>query len=202
MFIGLFVALVSVQAGTVIRTPLVSRSVKYPQFFEVRENRVNYIDSTDVETQMQSVLTNLPTCDRPDISPDMDPYLYDYYLERIEEYNNCLTAKVEQIKRYRLDTNYYTVSFVNLDSLLYKPTGVQGESSEELIEPDSEFKSLLADMNPASDYLAFIVRPDSFEAFRKARQEARKAGFEVGWEPYPEENPIIFGSGGRSVGVQ
>ena len=202
MFIGLFVALVSVQAGTVIRTPLVSRSVKYPHFFEVRNNRVNYINSEEVETQMQSVLTTLPTCDRPDLSPDMDPYLYDYYLERIEEYNNCLTQKVEQIKQYRLDTDYYTVRFVNLDSLLYEPTPVPGESSEELTQPDSEFKTLLSEMNSESEYLAFIVRPDSFEAFRKARQEARQEGFEVGWEPYPEENPIIFGSGGRSVGVQ
>ena len=202
MFIGLFVALVSVQAGTVIRTPLVSRSVKYPHFFEVRNNRVNYINSEEVETQMQSVLTNLPTCDRPNLSPDMDPYLYDYYLERIEEYNNCLTQKVEQIKQYRLDTDYYTVRFVNLDSLLYEPTPVPGESSEELTQPDSEFKALLSEMNSESEYLAFIVRPDSFEAFRKARQEARQEGFEVGWEPYPEENPIIFGSGGRSVGVQ
>ena len=63
---------------------------------------------------------------------------------------------------------------------------------------------MLAKLDPKKDYLAFLVRPNSFEAFQVAREQAWKQGFKVGWEPQNTNDPITFGlgSGGRSVGIQ
>ena len=47
-----------------------------------------------------------------------------------------------------------------------------------------------------------MVSPDSFDAFRVARQKAWSLGFEVGWEPISQDRILVFGSGGRSIGVQ
>lgn len=44
MFVSLFVSLVAVESATIVRTPLVSSTQKTPQFFEIRGNRVVYID--------------------------------------------------------------------------------------------------------------------------------------------------------------
>ena len=204
MFIGLFVALISAEAGYIIRTPLVTRTRKVPHFFEVRDGKVTYVDTRGVDQQVQSWLNSLPACSRPDYSDASDPYLSDYYQEQMQEYNDCISAKVQQLKGFKAETAHYQVRLEKLNSLLYEPIK-EGESVEELPQADSEFRETLEDLDPSSEYLAFIVRPDSFDAFREARSQARRVGFEVGWEPYEEETPIAFtafGSGGRAIGVQ
>ena len=88
-------------------------------------------------------------------------------------------------------------------SLLYEPIPNQeGENKDQIVTKESVFNQVLAKLNPKEDYVAFIVRPDSFSAFRAARQQAWDKGFEAGWEPHKKELPITFGSGGRSIGVQ
>lgn len=204
MFIGLFVALVSAEAGNIIQTPLVTNSAKFPHFFEVRDDQVVYVDHQTIDQQVDRLLASLPACRRPeDTFSDADSYFYEYYIQQMQQYNNCLQNKIEQLETIRFETAHYRVKFVNLDSLLYEPIeSAPGETPEELSQKGSEFSTILKQLDPINDYLAFVVRPDSFDAFRKARAQARRAGFEVGWEPYQEETPIVFGSGGRSIGVQ
>jgi len=67
---------------------------------------------------------------------------------------------------------------------------------------NSSFINTLKQLNPDVNYIAFIVRPDSFETFRVAREKAWSIGYEVGWEPFAQDKILVFGSGGRSVGVQ
>ncbi|MGK7873621.1 MAG: hypothetical protein AB4426_10025 [Xenococcaceae cyanobacterium] len=203
MFISLFVTLVAVEASTIVRTPLVSNSKKNPYFFEVRGNRVTYIDDETVDHQIENLIESLPTCYKPNIPSQLDLYLYEYYLDRIEEYKACQTNRIQSLKDFRAETAYYKVRFFNLDSLVYEPIkAVDGESREELTQVNSEFKTVLRKLDPQTDYLAFIVRPDSFEAFRVARKQAWKDGFDVGWEPQMEDTAIVFGSQGRAIGVQ
>ncbi len=202
MFIGLFVALVSVEAGSIVRTPLVSDSNKNPYFFELRGNRITYIDDREVDRQINIFQASLPTCNEPNIPERISIAMYEYYLQKVREYNMCIENIISTLATFTGQTDYYRVTFIE-SSLLYEPLAEnQGETKEELRSKESEFKQMLAELNPKTDYLAFIVRPDSFAAFRSARKVAWEQGFDVGWEPYQQDNPLVFGSGGRSIGVQ
>jgi hypothetical protein len=203
MFISLFVTLVTVEAETIIRTPLVTDSRKNPHFFEVRNNQLYYLDSEEVDRQLAAWLQALPQCQEPQIPEEADWYLYETYLAQIEEYEICKRQQWERLGEFQAQTTYYNVRLVNLNSRLYElKEGIEGESPEQLSQEESQFLTILQKLAPETEYLAFIVRPDSFAAFRAARKEAWDAGFDVGWEPQPSYNPIIFGSKGRAIGVQ
>lgn len=203
MFISLFITLVTVQAGKVIQTPLVSKTNKKPHFFEIRKNRVIYIDDTEVDRQLGLVMQSLPTCSRPNLPEMTDAGVYQTYTQQLEQYEQCRLNSVERIQNFNVKTQSYNVRLYDLNALLYEPLNEQvGESIDEFTETDSEFESVLAKLNPQIDYLAFIVRPDSFSAFRMVRQKALEKGFNVGWEPHNSENPVVFGSNGRAIGVQ
>lgn len=205
MFITLFVTLVSVESGTIVRTPLESSSQKSANFFEARKNQVTYIDTESVHTQMKQMFDSLPTCKQPEQLDSEDLSFYNDYLAQIRYYQDCLAANLQEIKNFQIKTAYYDVEILDLERLSrrYEPLeNVQGESPKALKQTNSEFERIISQLNPQTDYLAFVVRPDSFEAFRQAREIAWKAGFDVGWEPKTAETPIIFSSEGRAVGVQ
>jgi hypothetical protein len=210
MFIGLFVTLVTAQAGTIVRTPLASDSQKRPEFFEVRNNRVNPIDTESVTWKASKFINNLPRCNEPTISEpgSSGSILYEYYLEQLNEYQACLNDRVAQVNNYRAKISYYNVrvylepSSSNL-AYVYEPIPEeQGETPQELVKTDSTFESAIAQLDPQGDYIAFLVRPDSFEAFRAARKLAWSRGFDVGWEPMNPQREIMFGATGRAIGVQ
>ncbi|MDQ6707721.1 MAG: hypothetical protein M3Z85_17305 [Acidobacteriota bacterium] len=58
-----------------------------------------------------------------------------------------------------------------------------GETSEEIKNPDSDFSKYLAGIKPAKQYLACLLNDDSFDIFREIREIARAKGVAVGWEP-------------------
>lgn len=203
MFISLFITLVAVEAGDIIRTPLVSYSRKNPYFFEVRNDKIIYINDQEINRQIGYLVDSLPECSRPNIPSNLDVYSYQYYLDEIQEFTNCRENLVQQIQSFRGQTDNYTVRFYDANALIYEPLSSKvGESKEEISGDESQFSQILEQLNPQTDYIAFIVRPDSFAAFRTARNEVLDRGFNVGWEPHESDNPIVFGSGGRSVGIQ
>ncbi|MBR8827637.1 MAG: hypothetical protein DSM107014_06960 [Gomphosphaeria aponina SAG 52.96 = DSM 107014] len=204
MFLSLFVSLLAVEGGTIIRTPLVSSSNKNPRFFEVRENQVSYIDYELIDYQVEKFFASLPGCEQPQRKESSFNNAYsNYYEQELELFQQCLKQKSDLIKTFRARTNYYQVSFVDNDALLYEPLEtVEGESLAEVEKNYSQFNQQLNEFDPEIDYLAFVVRPDSFETFRKVRDLARRAGFDVGWEPSNSDTPIVFGAGGRTIGVQ
>ncbi|MGK7958149.1 MAG: hypothetical protein AB4063_23270 [Crocosphaera sp.] len=203
MFISLFITVVAVESSTIVTTPLVSNTEKNPRFFEVRNNKISYIDDEEVDRQIALLMKNLPECSLPEIPTNLDTYTYQFYLNRIQEYENCRLQTLQSFRQFRGETEHYKVTFYDTDALIYKPlTPETGESYQTIAQPDSDFNNTLEKFDPNTDYLAFLVRPDSFSAFRQARKQAWKAGYNVGWEPLKQETPIVFGSNGRSVGVQ
>jgi len=201
MFIGLFVALISLEAGTIVKTPLVTNSNKTPHLFEVRKDRVIYIDTQEINRQLNTFSASLPTCEKP-TPPEYSYSNYEYYFGQLQEYQNCLINQVDRFKTFEGKTDNYSV-FIQEDYLIYQPIAKDvGEAPKQFTQADSKYNQILATLNPKNDYLAFIVRPDSFKAFRQAREQADKKGFDVGWEPQKSEIPLIFGSGGRTIGVQ
>ncbi|MBE9117401.1 hypothetical protein IQ249_15990 [Lusitaniella coriacea LEGE 07157] len=204
MFISLFVTLVTAQAGNIIRTPLLSTSNKTAHFFEVKGDRAAYLDTVSATNQVAQFINSLPFCGEPSFSRDPDSVLYEYYRQQREEYDRCYLERNAQLQNYRATTKYYEVKLYGEGlSLAFLPVEDQpGESPQDLQQTNSDFQQVLKKLNPKNDYLAFIVRPDSFKVFREARKLAWSEGFDVGWEPMPRDRAIIFGTGGRAVGVQ
>lgn len=203
MFVSLFITLITVQTGAIVRTPLVKESKKQAYFFEISNNRIAYIDDKSVNRELSQVLDNLPSCNEPALPSSIDEYSSQNYLLQLQEYERCRQTMIEQIKSFQTETEFYRVRFVGNDSLFYEPKSERiGETIDELTQKNSNFTNLLKTINPKTDYLAFIVRPDSFATFRVARKQAWDKGFDVGWEPHTQETPIVFGSSGRAIGVQ
>jgi hypothetical protein len=198
MFIWMLITLIVGEGSTtniVIKTPLVTPTQKNPRFFEIRNNKVTYIDDEKVGKEIEHLTSDIPPCVQSEI-PSSQAY---------ELYRACLRDRASQLINFESQTNYYNVRMVNAStfSLMYEPIESKpGESKNQLPIPTSNFNQVLAKLNPKKDYLAFIVRPDSFATFRIAREQAWKKGYNVGWEPHPTELPIIFGSGGRAIEAQ
>jgi hypothetical protein len=57
-----------------------------------------------------------------------------------------------------------------------------GESLEEIAAPNSDFARQLKQIDPSKYYLQFIVWPDSFETYIKARQLATEKNILAGWQ--------------------
>jgi hypothetical protein len=58
-----------------------------------------------------------------------------------------------------------------------------GESVDEILAPGSEFRDVIARIDPRRFYARFLVWPDSFEAYLSARRIASDKGVPAGWEP-------------------
>ena len=206
MFISLFVTLIatgsSPKTRVTIQTPLSSPTEKQSLWFEIDGNKVSHLDLRQVREKELELSGNLPNCNKPGAASDSS---------RQDIYQSCLLSILGRQSNFRTSTQNYQVKTVDRGvSLLFEPISEEvGETASQLTAPDSNFKRVLSQFNPQKDYLVFIVRPDSFEAFRTARQQAWDAGYEVGWEPHPQDAPIkirtIVGSelpGGKSIGVQ
>ncbi|MGF1541232.1 MAG: hypothetical protein ACFCU5_12400 [Pleurocapsa sp.] len=205
MFISLFVTLIAVESDAIIQTPLASETKKTPRFFELREGKLTYIDDQKVGDEMEKLIGNLPSCNQPDISPYDNLQGSQEYIRRMADYRSCVQSRAGRLVNFKTETDYYYVTMTNpaTFSLLYEPIPTKaGEDKEQIALQQSVFNGVLQKLNPNQEYLAFIVRPDSFATFRAARKQAWEQGFEVGWEPHSEELPITFGSGGRAIGVQ
>jgi hypothetical protein len=207
MFISLFMGLVTTGAGSgtsVIKTPLVSKTEKTPRFFEIRDNKITYVDDEKVGKDMEIVIGNLPNCNKPDfdMSAEVDS---NQYLVGLDNYKSCVNNRAARLVNFRTQTDYYNVTMINASTFSYRYDPIvtkPGETEAQFRLPESEFNQILAKLNPKTDYLAFIVRPDSFASFRTAREQAWAKGYNVGWEPHKPELPIQFGSGGRAIDVQ
>jgi len=95
----------------------------------------------------------------------------------------------------------YFVVPVGAERMVVPRDATHGETPDELRRPGSAFLHQVQAMDPANEYAAFLVRPDGFEVFRAAREALAelRPDLGVGWEPMPEDRPIIFGARGRSV---
>ncbi len=207
MFISLFVTLIATGSNpkttVTIQTPLSSPTKKESLWFEIKNNKIIYLNLRQVREKELELTGNLPNCNKPANGVDSAASL--------SNYQSCLLSVLGRQSNFKTSTNNYEVQAVDDGvSLLFKPISEKvGETSNQLTAADSQFKKVLSQYKPNQDYLVFIVRPDSFETFRNARKQAWDAGYEVGWEPQPQNTPIkirtILGSelpGGQSIGVQ
>ncbi|MFM1841772.1 MAG: hypothetical protein RLZZ490_505 [Cyanobacteriota bacterium] len=206
MFIGLFMTLVTVESAGIIKTPLSRPTKKIARLFELRGDRLHYVDTDKVQRALEGQFQGLATCREPIKPSGQSVTVYNDYLKQLSDYQNCIAQQGARLNQTSLDTNDYQVSIVNLNNLSIRYELKQGEEVGDrlsnLTKQDSKYQQQLANFDPRFEYLAFLVRPDSFQSFRQAREIAWQQGFDVGWEPLTDDTPIILGNEGRSIGVQ
>jgi hypothetical protein len=206
MFIGLFMTLVTVESASIIKTPLSRPTKKIARLFELRGDRLHYVDTEKVQLALEDQLQGLADCKEPIKPSGQSVTVYNDYLGQLADYQSCMAQQGSRLQQTSLETNDYQVSIVNLNNLSLRYDLKQGEEVGDrlnnLANQDSQYQQQLANFDPRFEYLAFLVRPDAFQSFRQAREIAWKKGFDVGWEPLTGDTPIILGNEGRSIGVQ
>lgn len=134
-------------------------------------------------------------------------FLEDEFVAFFEsEYANKVDY-AESFNARQVKTDYYELSLgagdpgAGLYSGFIKLTPLENAVADrvaDLDDPESEIRLKLKTMDPEKQWLFFLVREDSFQAFRKFREYLMAKGYEVGWTPVEDEEPLEFGPGGRS----
>lgn len=183
IFVLLFVTLSAADATILVRTPLLTPTRKTEIFFEVSGDRVAELDTDKGSGDFSRHVAGLP---RPNL------WNLVYVMRRVYDYDG--------------DSGNHTVHVVGSITsglgLRYRMKENSGDTLKALRRPDSEFQRILARADTSRQFVAFLVRDDGFAAFREARKEAARRGFQTGWEPIRSADGVVFGQGGRAVGVQ
>lgn len=163
-------------------TPRSKPTNKTPVFFECRDNTIIYIDKEGLDSQVQQMLKTLPSNVK---SGDIQGFVRAIGNDAIgNDY-------------YRIIPQYLLTAIMALEA---KP-GSKGEDREQVKQANSRFHVVLRQLDPTKQYTVFLVRDNSFEAFRAARKEAFVTGFEIGWELLSNDEPQNSGAGGTEIGT-
>jgi len=163
-------------------TPKAMASGKSPVFFECRNNQLFIIDKASLDDQVADLLNSVSPGVR---SGDISRFL------------RVLQGRQVTNRYYRVNPSYLLTAIMALEP----QPNVRGETIQELERENSSFQLALKQLNPEKQYVAFLVRDDSFPVFRKARVLADEQGYDTGWELLGIDEPIKFGAGGISVPV-
>jgi hypothetical protein len=183
-----FAMLITVQEAVKIPvfrpTPRAKITSKQGMFFECRTNQLFFVDKAGLDDQVEKLMSTL----NPGIrGGDLESFLK---AVQGQEVGNAY---------YKVDARYLLVGRMGLEPR----TGVPGETMTDLENPNvSKFQAILSQLDKTNQYVAFLVRDDSFTVFRKARQLADDAGFDTGWELLGIDEPIKFGEGGTAIATQ
>jgi hypothetical protein len=182
-----FCLLVTVQEAVKIPvfrpTPRAKITSKQGIMFECRTNELFFVDTAGLQDQVEKLMSNLNPGVR---SGDIESFL------------KALQGQEVGNAYYKVDPRYLLVGKMGLEA---RP-GVAGETMTELDDPNSKFQAIVSQLDKSKQYIAFLVRDDSFNIFRKASQIADTAGFDTGWELLGIDEPIKFGEGGTAIATQ
>ena len=151
---------------------------KQPMFFECRNEQVFFVDKIELDEKIAQMLAAL----------------------KPGEFNGDPNGFVKATSRNEIGNAYYKVVPSYLAAMIMaielKP-GARGDDKNALPDPNRNFQRWLRKFNSNTTYLLFVVRDDSFNIFRQAREIADKVGFEVNWELLKRDEPIKFGNNGK-----
>jgi hypothetical protein len=181
-----FAMLITVQEAVKIPvfrpTPRAIPTDKKPVFFECRSGQVFYVDKDGLDTQVAKLMSTLNTGGR---SGD------------IAQFSKIIQGQVVSNAYYKVDPKYLLVGVMALEGL----PEVHGDNIQEIQRRNSNFGETLAQIDEKDRYLVFLVRDDSFDVFRKAREIADRTGYDTGWELLGADEPIKFGQG-TTINIQ
>ena len=138
--------------------------------FECRGNRIVRIDEEQIQKSIQQCVTEYEK--RTGSKPDL----------------HDLPARFEQND---VGDEYYRIAAeVLLDDLvlIHEPRSEeQGETLSKIRGGSSNYADYVRSLDAKKYFAYFIVKEDSFEAFRTARKIARDHGLATGWHPHRNE---------------
>ena len=184
LLLALFVTVqVAVKIPVFRPTPRSAPSSKQALFFECRNDHVFFVDKAGLDEQVEELMSRLNPGVR---GGDLGSFL------------KAIQGQEVGNPYYKVDPRYLLVGQMGLEA---RP-GATGEGAADLENPNSKYQAILSQLDKGKQYVAFLVRDDSFNVFRKARQAADNLGLDTGWELLGIDEPIKFGEGGTAIGTQ
>jgi hypothetical protein len=163
-------------------TPIEAQAAgKTPVFFECRNNQLFAI-SVDRLTQAVAEKT---------------AELKEKTGENEEHFMRLAAGTMLELDGQRLDYTYAL-----MDRLVLMPiSGANGHSIDDPMAEtgDQGFGAHLAQLDPEAQYVAFLVRPDSFDVFRNARKVCWTSRLESSCRLLGDKEPIMLGPGSALV---
>ena len=164
-------------------TPLAKVSTKQGIFFECRNDQLFFVDMAGLDGQVEDLMSKL--------NPGVRGGDLGSFVKVIQEQDIGNAY-------YKVDPRYLLVGKMGLEP---RP-GTYGEGTGDLENAESKYQAMLSSLDKDKQYIAFLVRDDSFNVFRKARQVADSLGLDTGWELLGIDEPIKFGAGRTAIGTQ
>ncbi len=155
-----------------------------PVLFECRKNQIFPIDRQAVEKACEERAAKIYA----DVNGNETEFL------------KAATAAFVHMDAYRID---FGLSMTGT-YLLYPVETAKGFQFTNFKEEQTSswFASELAKHDPERDFICLFVRPDSFEAFQRARAVAWLKGFSIACELLQPKEPVKLGVGGNRVLAQ
>ena len=148
-------------------------SDKQPMLFECRSQQVFFVDHVGLREKIAQIFSTLP--------PGMrrgDP----------TGFVNALNTNEVENEYYKVEPHYLAARILALEP---KPAG-RGDDKITLQDPNSKFQKYLLKLDSTNKHLVFLLRNDSFNIFREAREIAMKIGIDVEFQMLDGNEPIKF----------
>ena len=148
-------------------------SDKQPMLFECRSEQVFFVDHVGLREKIAQIFSALP--------PGMrrgDP----------TGFVNAINTNEVENEYYKVEPHYLAARILALEP---KPAG-RGDDKITLQDPNSKFQKYLLKLDSKNKHLVFLLRNDSFNIFREAREIAMKTGVDVEFQMLDGNEPIKF----------
>ena len=173
------------QITVLVATPKEMQSDdKSPVFFECRKNQLFHISVDELKK----------ACD------DKTEELRDRVAGDETEFLKIAAQTMLEVGGQKLD---YTYALMGKYVLMPIPEAEGYEFKSQTAETaDKWYGSRLAAIDPETQFICFLVRPDSYRIFQRARNLAWVKNVNVACELQDEKNPIMIGPGGERMFMQ
>ncbi len=157
---------------------------KSPVFFECRHNQLFHISIDELKKVCDAKTEEL----KDKVNGDESEFL------------KQASQTMLELNGQKLD---YTYALMGKYVLLPIPDA-EGYTLESQLKETADmwFGSRLANIDPDTQFICFLVRPDSYRVFQRARNMAWIRNINVACELQDERNPIMIGPGGERMYMQ
>jgi biopolymer transport protein ExbD len=160
-------------------TPLSRDTTNMAVYVECRNSQLYFIDQFEITEAMQSGLQQI----------------------RIRSLASGGANAMETALSLDVGNEYYRVdnSFMMMGAAVLLPRQDVPGLQPPVPGGTGAYQRIVATLATNVHYLVFLVRDDSFDAFRKAREHGIQRGFMTGWEYLGRDEPITFDGMFRNI---
>lgn len=185
VFIIMLTGIDASQITVLVATPKeMTSDDKSPVFFECRKDQLFEISLDQLKK----------ACD------EKTEEIRDWAKGNEQEFLKQAAQTMLEVNGQRLDYTYALMGKYVLLPIMDATGYTLGTAAEET--PDKWYASRLAQIDPETKFICFLVRPDSYKVFQRARNLAWINNINVACELQDEKNPISIGPGGERMYMQ